>query len=101
MSRNYEKRCFDLSANSWTPITAPIACNVFWVKAPADADIYEDTTGAGTHWDTISANVLQYIPEWDTHSNAAGFESRFSIGETITYLKSSNGSKRVVVTFIR
>ena len=91
-------RRFALTADGWTPVIAPVACNNYAILGTdGGAAIWrcsDDANDQTQH--KLSSNesyALVIAKHWLN-------EDRFKAGDTVTYLKADQGTETAIVEFI-
>lgn len=108
MGQNYVKQIYQLQVGTWTPIIAPIDCNVFWVQDQGGQQIRECTDPApnsDSPYDLIKPGVLQFLPQYVPNATMQYQAStkggtRFQSGQVITNLAADTEASTCTVTFI-
>jgi len=106
MMSGYKKVIYELQVGVWTPVYAPIACNIFWVQNQDGQAMRECTDvnpGADSAYDILAAGVLQYLPPYSPpHGSLDDVMSwtRFRVNDLVTNLQADSEDSTATVTFI-
>lgn len=96
----YVKQVVDLQVGQWTPIIAPIDCNVFWIKNPGGnvRETTDQNPNSNSRYELLTVGTLQYLPNYLFGPIMGNY--RFKVGDVITNLSADSVPSTVIVTFI-
>lgn len=99
----YVKKRFPIDAVNWTPIVAPIDCDMFWMKnigvgtvTYLRTDVADDTTEDALQTGYQEACTTIHLAKGPTESTW-----RFPQNSVILYAKADTGTGPLVVTFVQ
>jgi len=99
----YVKKQFALDATSWTPIIAPVDCDMFWFKNIGDGlvTLLRTNVGDPTTEDRLYAGYQETLSfPWQATTPTQP-PRRFPVGSVIVYAKPDTGVGPLVVTFVQ